>query len=236
MRLCPALLFSLLLLAAPPALAQNTFRVTVETKSATHPRAGQGHPDAFVIDAVEANVLTLERGQTYTFNMAGVPGFHPFILSTDAMGGSSATRWTEGVTGNGATGSQTLTFAVPMSAPDELYYNCNNHSFMGGTLMIVDATDARDPTRTATLELAPAFPNPAGTRARLVLTASDTEAVTAAVYDATGRRVAVLFEGAVAAGQALELAVDTARLPVGTYTVRVAAGADRLQQGLTVVR
>ena len=52
----------------------------------------------------------------------------------DRSNGGSA--YNTGVTNNG-TGSGTIVFKVPMSAPATLYYQCTNHSGMGNTINIV---------------------------------------------------------------------------------------------------
>ena len=85
------------------------------------------------------DIEAMYRGGTYTFNL-DVTG-HPFYLTTD-----DGTNWTQGgYVGeytNGVTGSRTevgtLTFTVPVDAPDTLYYQCANHSGMKGTIHIKD--------------------------------------------------------------------------------------------------
>ncbi len=78
--------------------------------------------------------LTLKRGETYTFEI-NAPG-HPFFIKTEATLGEGET-FDQGVTGNGEE-TGTVTFEVPMDAPDVLYYICSLHSAMTGTLNIVD--------------------------------------------------------------------------------------------------
>ena len=53
------------------------------------------------------------------------------------QGNTAANAYNDGITGNG-TESGILTFAVPASAPPQLFYNCEFHSSMTGTLNIVD--------------------------------------------------------------------------------------------------
>jgi hypothetical protein len=78
--------------------------------------------------------LSLVRGQTYTFtvNASG----HPFFIKS-VQGNSNANAYNNGVTNNG-TQSGTITFEVPMDAPDILYYNCQFHEVMTGQINITD--------------------------------------------------------------------------------------------------
>ena len=80
--------------------------------------------------------LTLVRGVTYEFNIS-VSSIHPFWIKTVASTGTG-NSYNDGITNNGIF-SGTLTFSVPKSAPDALYYNCQTHSFMTGSINIIDA-------------------------------------------------------------------------------------------------
>jgi hypothetical protein len=77
--------------------------------------------------------LTLQRGVTYVFsvNASG----HPFYIKTVPGNTGTGNQYTSGVTSNGVQ-IGTLTFAVPLDAPDTLYYHCSFHLSMGGTLTI----------------------------------------------------------------------------------------------------
>ncbi|HLA63915.1 MAG TPA: hypothetical protein VK610_05780, partial [Rhodothermales bacterium] len=66
---------------------------------------------------------------------------------------------------------------------------------------------------------------------RLVLPAPASAFV--AVYDALGRRVAVLHDGPLAAGPAA-LALDAGRLVPGVYVVRATVGAARASAPLVI--
>lgn len=120
---------------APPDPESNTFRVAVVSSST--------YPDGtfvFLIDGEENPELTLTRGETYLFDMAGTPAHHPFHISTNPAGGDGgANAWMDGVAGNFATGDDTLTFVVPENAPDLLFYQCRNHDLMGARLNIVSS-------------------------------------------------------------------------------------------------
>jgi len=89
----------------------------------------------YIIDSASNPTLTLERGTTYTFNLS-VSG-HPFWIKT-APNTGTGDQFNTGVTNNGAQ-TGTLTFAVDSSAPSTLYYICQFHSGMVGTINIVSA-------------------------------------------------------------------------------------------------
>lgn len=91
---------------------------------------------AWSIDGQSNPPLTLQRGKTYAFVMQNVSGAHPFNINTSNTTGS-ANQYNNGVTNNGASGTQTLTFIVPNDAPDSLHYNCGNHSGMNGPITII---------------------------------------------------------------------------------------------------
>jgi len=78
--------------------------------------------------------LTLERGKTYQFSL-NTPG-HPFLIKT-VQGNGNSNLYNNGVTNQGAV-SGDLIFTVPMDAPNTLFYNCQFHTPMTGTLTIVD--------------------------------------------------------------------------------------------------
>ncbi len=78
--------------------------------------------------------ITLKRGETYTMTL-NAPG-HPFLIKTDQTTGTGS-AYNDGVTNNGvATG--TITFTVPTNAPSTLFYICQFHSSMAGTITITD--------------------------------------------------------------------------------------------------
>ncbi len=92
---------------------------------------------AWLIDGQSNPPLTLLRGHTYAFVMQNISSIHTFNINTINTTGSGS-QYNDGVTNNGATGTMTLTFAVPLSAPDSLHYNCVNHAAMNGPITIID--------------------------------------------------------------------------------------------------
>ena len=78
--------------------------------------------------------FTFKRGETYNFNV-NTPG-HPFLIKSAQSTGTGDT-YNSGVTNNGAS-SGTITFVVPSDAPNILFYVCEFHSSMTGTITITD--------------------------------------------------------------------------------------------------
>lgn len=129
----------------------NPWYLTVEDKDSNHPYDGQGSSSGFTISGLQSPELTLRKGDTYLFNQTGEANEdHPLYISTDPAGAntnifSSGTALTdvfpEGIPGYGI-GEGTLVFKVPYDAPDTLYYQCKNHQYMGGKLILKDAIPA----------------------------------------------------------------------------------------------
>ena len=87
----------------------------------------------------------------------------------------------------------------------------------------------------AAFAVAAPAPNPAPGAATMAYTLPDAADVVVTVFDALGRQVARLDEGARAAG-AHAARLDTRTLPAGVYVVRLTAGRDAATQRLVVVR
>ena len=124
-RYLPVALLLFAAAAAIPALAQSTTSYAVTANGTTDYRF-----DGTLLDPT----LTLIRGRTYVFNVNATG--HPFYIATSGNN-SSAPEFTDGVTGNNVV-SGPLTFVVPATAPNTLFYQCGNHNQMSGTLLIQD--------------------------------------------------------------------------------------------------
>jgi hypothetical protein len=100
---------------------------------------------AYNVNGAQNRTLTLTRGVAYTFaiNASG----HPFFIKTARVIGL-ASAFNTGVTGNG-TDSGTLGFAVPQSAPNTLFYQCEFHGSMGGTIQVRDPSSVSPEAWTA---------------------------------------------------------------------------------------
>jgi len=79
--------------------------------------------------------LYLIRGQTYKF--VNNTGGHPFRIQSTVAQAGGGTQYNSGVTNNDAGNGVTLTFVVPMNAPDTLYYQCTAHPAMTGTINVL---------------------------------------------------------------------------------------------------
>jgi hypothetical protein len=90
---------------------------------------------SYTIDGATGNpTLTLVRGFTYFFtvNASG----HPFWFQTTSGAYDSGNTYSTGVT-NGGDDVGIVQFTVPVTAPNTLYYICQNHSSMNGTITVI---------------------------------------------------------------------------------------------------
>ena len=87
----------------------------------------------YIIDGQNNPTLKLVRGFRYHFSV-NVSG-HPFWIKTSQTTGTS--NGASGVTNNGAQ-TGTIIFEVPLNAPATLYYICQYHGSMVGTINVVD--------------------------------------------------------------------------------------------------
>ena len=111
----------------------TTYTVTVQSVS-----LGYGNSaNRYFIDGVQQPTLSLTEGSTYKFDQsASSNATHPLRFSTTSNGThGGGTQYTTGVTASGTAGTAGAytQITVPIGAPT-LYYDCTNHSGMGGTL------------------------------------------------------------------------------------------------------
>ena len=83
--------------------------------------------------SADNSTLYLARGQTYEFNVNA--SGHPFHIQTSSGAYNASDLYTTGVTNPGAAVG-VIKFAIPFSAPNTLYYVCQNHSAMAGTIIV----------------------------------------------------------------------------------------------------
>jgi hypothetical protein len=103
---------------------------------------------AYVINTVDNQTLTLIRGLTYilSINASG----HPFWIQTSDGAYNSSNIYNTGITNNG-TQNGNITWVISNDAPNTLYYVCQYHSSMQGTINIIDFSFATATTLSNTL-------------------------------------------------------------------------------------
>ncbi|MFM9007653.1 MAG: hypothetical protein ACKORE_03635, partial [Bacteroidota bacterium] len=127
---------------SPNPLYPISYTVAVAEKDATHPNFGIGSPNGYVLNGVQGQVLTLERGVTYKFYFDGQGTCcsstlgHPFVFTTNSVGGgaNSGDVITSGVIQYG----DSTYFTPGSSTPSLIYYMCDVHASMGSQINIVD--------------------------------------------------------------------------------------------------
>jgi hypothetical protein len=88
---------------------------------------------AYVVGGSNNATLSFTRGATYTIQVNAVG--HPFWIQTSSGAYNAANVVTSGITNNG-TELGYITFQVPADAPNTLYYACQYHPTMVGTINI----------------------------------------------------------------------------------------------------
>jgi len=148
----------------------NTFNVTANGSS------------NYVINGSSNPTLSISEGQAYIFNINA--SGHPFWIKTVSSNGTG-NAYSSGVTNNG-TDNGTISFVVPYDAPSTLYYNCQFHLGMAGT---INVTDVPAPTTTTTTTAAPATStlyvnaSDVGSAGNLILYAGVNGAAGTTIYD-----------------------------------------------------
>ena len=116
-------------------LADDTYAVTVDTKTAGHPWTGYGSANAYFIDGVEAPEITTVSGKVLRFDQSDSSNAgHPLRFFTSA---SKYSQYTTNVTTEGTPGSEGAytQIEVTTSTPATLHYQCSNHAYMGHELL-----------------------------------------------------------------------------------------------------
>ena len=123
------------------------FKVTVGGQTTAHPYYNDGSANKYSIDGVQGAAITLHGADATTSNSEYIYRFdqsdssnanHPlrFYLEAD-----KTTAYTTGVTTNGTPGQAGAytQIAVTRNTPKVLYYQCNQHGYMGNYVTIATA-------------------------------------------------------------------------------------------------
>jgi hypothetical protein len=85
----------------------------------------------YIVNGVSNGNITFEKGKKYRIHIVATG--HPFWIQTVSGAYSSGNVYSTGVTGNG-TQSGYILVELPQSAPNNLYYACEFHSSMQGSI------------------------------------------------------------------------------------------------------
>jgi hypothetical protein len=226
----------------PPTAALQPFDVCLGGGSALDPvHAILTIPEGTALDAHEVGGVTYVGGGFGICPQEPTEGWS--VAAVDPVTGEHQSDWHPRMTGM-SIGARSLLYSERHGA---LFVGGRFTGALGGSgrvgVMAVSPHGWQPPVttepggaeqpRVATLS-AP-FPNPARYGATVTLTLPQAGAVEVALYDVLGRRVAVVHEGPLAAGQHA-LALDTSRLASGLYVVRAAGEGFAVSRRITVVR
>jgi len=104
--------------------------VVVASKTNDHRYKGQGSGNGYVLDGIEAPILTLTPGRTYKFNLSSSDmSSHPFRFYLDE---GKTVQYTTNVTTTATSAQITITD----DTPNILHYQCASHGLMGNALII----------------------------------------------------------------------------------------------------
>ena len=101
---------------------------------------------AYLVNGVSNGTIHFKKGKRYKviINASG----HPFWIQTVSGAYASGSVYSTGIT-NGGTDNGTIIVELPQNAPDTLYYACQHHSSMAGSI----STIAIEPEVTTSLGL-----------------------------------------------------------------------------------
>ena len=170
------------------------------------------------------------------------------ILTPTLTGGTYWLGWTySGTLSSGPWQPEVATQGVCTPDANALQYNPTTAVWAAATNgpcavaypFLINGTrttsSAGDDPRLDGLQLSVRGSNPARGTAMMTLRVDDTQVVSVEAFDRMGRRVAVLHEGAVAAGT-LPLVLDAQALPAGLYVVRATGASASATVRVTTVR
>jgi hypothetical protein len=88
---------------------------------------------AYLVNGVSNGLITFEKGKKYRIHVNATG--HPFWIQTVSGAYSSGNVYSTGITNGGAQAGHILV-ELPQDAPDNLYYACQFHSSMAGSIAI----------------------------------------------------------------------------------------------------
>lgn len=106
----------------------------------------------------------------------------------------------------------------------------------GITAEVIGVTAGEPTAAPGAFTFSAAYPNPFREHAAFTLTAPTAQRVTVVAFDALGRTVGTLFEGAVAAGEPVAVTLRAGTLPSGLYVVRATGEGGVQTRRVTLLR
>ena len=88
---------------------------------------------AYLVNGVSNGLITFEKGKKYRIHVNATG--HPFWIQTVSGAYSSGNVYSTGITNGGAQAGHILV-ELPQNAPDNLYYACQYHSSMAGSISV----------------------------------------------------------------------------------------------------
>jgi hypothetical protein len=88
---------------------------------------------AYLVNGVSNGLITFEKGKKYRIHVNATG--HPFWIQTVSGAYSSGNVYSTGITNGGAQAGHILV-ELPQDAPDNLYYACQFHSSMAGSISV----------------------------------------------------------------------------------------------------
>jgi hypothetical protein len=86
---------------------------------------------AYIVNGVSNGTITFEKGKKYRIHVNATG--HPFWIQTVSGAYSSGNLYSTGITGNGTQAGHIIV-ELTQNAPDKLYYACQYHSSMAGSI------------------------------------------------------------------------------------------------------
>ena len=108
--------------------------VTVKAKSSSHPYINQGSSKGYFIDGKESPSITLRQNVVYRFDQSDSSNSnHRILFFTDA---NKVNSYQTNISEVGIAGSSGAYTEITLNneSPVEIFYQCQNHSFMGSNI------------------------------------------------------------------------------------------------------
>lgn len=137
----PSIIFTIALLIGLAAAATTTFVVNVDSKPGEYMGWNEAYNITSPVEAFQPR-LTLVIGETYVFRVENGCN-HPFIITRHRIGATDRGIYNRSVENNGACGNTSLTWTVPQTNPEPLYYQCLYHQYMGRVITLINRTETR---------------------------------------------------------------------------------------------